>query len=362
MTLLLQTKDDDRRDVEAGASPLDAPKPPPTADEYRAILIKHRKADLKLTRENLNRLAQTYDRALETILQRIEALPDGAARYGTPWINAQLSLFADIRTELDRYRREYADMLDVSMIASAQQVADREAEVARLVGAPPQQNLFPTFERTVTVSGVEVSVRYGALALEAVQGVANRYYSDGLNLSERLYNLTGATKQTLEDAIVEALATGTSARDLAEQIREIMSADGVDTPRYRAMRIARSEISTAFREAHTRSTIDPATGGMKSYIAGIRWNLSLSHEIPDICDVWAAHDEGLGPGIYSADSVPSDHPHGLCFQTSELKELPGVIPKMMTTTPDVSKVPPSQISYYAQRGDAPAQALLAKGE
>ena len=278
-------KDDRREELTVGT-----PSPTPTGDDYRAILVRHRKTQLVMTRENFQRLARTYDEAVDHIIERVMAVMDGVDRNGTPWLRAQLNLMQEIRARQDAYRRDYAELLDQSMLNSAQIAADREAEVARLVGVTPAQNLAPVLSRSaVLTTGVEVGVQFGSLAASAVEDVANRYYEDGLKLSDRLFNLSAETLKTVEDTIVRGIADGSSARNIATALQEAMSADGAATPRYNAMRIARTEVNASFRESHRRSVIDPNTGGMKDYITGIRWNLSLSHKDADICDVWAGH-------------------------------------------------------------------------
>jgi hypothetical protein len=366
MTLLLtDRKDEPPRETPISPSvPTPAVQVSPTAAEYRALLVKHRHTQLLDTHKNIKRLQQTYDRAAEAILARVRALPDTVDRNGLGWLRAQLNIMRGIREELDRFRKDYAGLLDLSMISSAQAAADREAEVARLVGAPSDPRLYVTADRAITLStGEGIAVQFGALARDAVVEVANRYYRDGIQLSQRLHNLSQMTREVVEDTIVRAIADGTSARGLAIELQRVMSAEGKATPRHHAMRIARTEINNSFREAHTKSVIDPATGGTKSYIVGVKWNLSLSHARsgPDICDIWAAHDEGLGVGVYSPDSVPVDHPHGLCFQTSVLKAFPDVIPSTMTMQPQVDKVPESHVRYYAERlNDPVAIARLAQ--
>lgn len=347
MTLSLSTKDD-RREEPAALAP---GAKTPTAAEYRAILVKHRRTQLQHTRENLQRLAQSYDRAADAILERVRALPDKVERTGVGWLRAQLNAMQGIRQELERFRTDYAGMLDLSMISSAQEAADREAEVARLVGAPDDPRLFVNAERSITLStGQGVSVQFGRLAKEAVEGVANRYYRDGIQLSQRLYKLSSETRQQVENTIVSGIASGTSARDMALQLQQVLSADGADTPLYRAKRIAITETNHAFREAHTRSTMEPS-GALKSYIVGIRWSLSASHKDLDMCDCYAVHDGGLGPGVYEPDDVPGSHPHCRCYQTSEMREFPGVIPP--GKKPNAEEVPESVIRYAAEKEKDP---------
>jgi hypothetical protein len=74
--------------------------------------------------------------------------------------------------------------------------------------------------------------------------------------------------------------------------------------------LARTEITAAAG----RSTINASL--INPYVAGIKWNLSLSHPCCDICDDLAAGGED-GDGVYPKNDVPSypAHPHEICYLT-----------------------------------------------
>ena len=48
-----------------------------TAKEYRALLVEHRKRQLEVTAENVQRLERTFDAAAASILEKVKGLPDG---------------------------------------------------------------------------------------------------------------------------------------------------------------------------------------------------------------------------------------------------------------------------------------------
>src|SRR5690606_5467143 len=77
---------------------------------------------------------------------------------------------------------------------------------------------------------------------------------------------------------------------------------------YEALRLARTEMSAAFGEGTiAASRVAP------SYI-GMKWVLSGSHPVPDICDTLSTYDSGLGPGVYPPGDEPPypAHPNCLC--------------------------------------------------
>lgn len=333
----------------------------PTAADYRRILVDARKAQLKATAENVRRLERTYNLAAQSLADQLANLPGYMLTDRGALEQAYLRvLLGSIDRTLGTLRSDYARLLDVSLLDSAQAAAERERQVEDLMGssAAKDPRLLADLSRSVTLSdGSALGVQFGRLAQGAVEATTTRYYRDGLKLSDRLYQLDRAGRRMIEDTIVQAVAEGTSAKDLATRLQATFVEAGSAGPRYQAMRIARTEINAAHREAHIRGTMTE-TGALKDHIQGIRWQLSLSsHKVSDVCDVWAAHEEGLGPGIYLPANVPSEHPHGLCVTVSVLKAFPDV--GLPAKKPNVADVPDAQIDYYAAQGDVPAQAARA---
>ena len=130
----------------------------------------------------------------------------------------------------------------------------------------------------------------------------------------------------MRDLIQESVAIGqdavTTARMIQQYVRQGAQTLAKDYPNmmkrmkgrvpgdicYEALRLARTEMTAAFGEGTIAAArVSP------SYI-GMKWVLSHSHPVADICDVLAAHDEGLGRGVYSPGNEPPypAHPNCLC--------------------------------------------------
>ncbi len=342
----LLTKDD--RAPEAAA---------PTAQDYESLLVRARSRQLELSAENLTRLMTTYDSAAKQIVGRIAALPPATDRL--PYLRAQLQLLSDIRTTLEGLARDYGQLLTASTLQLAQAAADREQEVALLVGAGSQPGLAATAQQAFVLSdGAEVVASFGTMARGAVEAAANRYYADGLKLSDRLGRLSDLSRRTVEDTLLTGLSAGTSARDLAKQMEGALLSDAGKMPRARAMLIAQTEINNAHREAAVMAASDGA-GGVKPYVSGIGWRLSASHKLPDECDLYAADDTGLGTGNYLPGNVPVSHPRCRCYVAPILVEFPDM--QFVRKEPDAGAVPRSEVERLARQGDVVAQRWLASG-
>ncbi|RUM29505.1 MAG: hypothetical protein DSY32_03165 [Aquifex sp.] len=78
---------------------------------------------------------------------------------------------------------------------------------------------------------------------------------------------------------------------------------------YYMKRIARTEVSNVLHVSTIRKT------ERDRFVIGYRWRLSPAHGRPDICDVYANVNFGLGRGVWPKDKVPrrKAHPHCTCL-------------------------------------------------
>ena len=82
-----------------------------------------------------------------------------------------------------------------------------------------------------------------------------------------------------------------------------------DKQLYRLKTIAWTESAHAYLRTVVALTQDDPD------VAGYQWRLSRSHPRPDICDVYANVDYGLGRGVHPKDKLPPHpaHPHCMCY-------------------------------------------------
>ena len=74
-------------------------------------------------------------------------------------------------------------------------------------------------------------------------------------------------------------------------------------------RIARTEVANTYHLAIIKQTEED------EFVIGYKWELSPAHERPDICDVYASVNFGLGKGVWPKKRVPrrKAHPHCTCL-------------------------------------------------
>ena len=170
-------------------------------------------------------------------------------------------------------------------------------------------------------------------------------------MSDKLWQQSGIYKQELEEAISCAIQKGTSAITLSKQISKYIldfpllkkdykerfgKASQAKDCEYRSIRLARSEINMAYRQAENERW------KQMDFVVGFEIKLSSSHHhrMPhgDICDTLA--------GKYPKDFVWTGwHPNDLCYKIPILKtedefwEWDGLSDASTTSVNEVKDVP-----------------------
>lgn len=158
--------------------------------------------------------------------------------------------------------------------------------------------------------------------------------SGGFTISQRVWNLTEATRAQIDYFVAEGLTSGRSATKLSSDLQrylkepekrfrrlrnpetgKLMLSDpaknyhpgtGVYRSSYKnALRLARNEINIAYR------TADIERRKNLPFVLGIQVNLSPAHEVRDICDDLV----GLYPKEFKFTGF---HANCLCYTTSQL--------------------------------------------
>lgn len=163
----------------------------------------------------------------------------------------------------------------------------------------------------------------------AVEAVWARTHN-GLHLSDRIWRHDQKYRMAMSEIIQDGVAIGedpvVTARQLEKYVRrgrktlaadypEMMDRMGSRIPQdvsYEAIRLVRTETAAAFGEGTIAAAkVSPSYVGMK-------WVLSSSHPVPDICDDLANADHGLGNGVWPPGQEPMmpAHPNCLCVLIS----------------------------------------------
>lgn len=145
--------------------------------------------------------------------------------------------------------------------------------------------------------------------------------TNGMNLSQRIWNLSNSYKQGLEAALSVAIERGTSAVTLSKQVSKYLNnypqlratyaakygkAVNIRDCQYESARLARTEINMAYR------TAENVRWQQMDFIVGYEIKTSGSHPEHDICDTLK--------GKYPKDFVwVGWHPQCLCYKIPIMK-------------------------------------------
>jgi hypothetical protein len=121
-------------------------------------------------------------------------------------------------------------------------------------------------------------------------------------LSAKVYNNRALHDGKIEQIIRSGLVSNLSAKELADAVYKYVSPTTPGGASYAAMRLARTEVNNAF---HERQLL----GAKRPGVSAVKWNLSGSHKVPDLCNEYASHGDN---GRWPVREVP-EKPHPQCF-------------------------------------------------
>lgn len=150
-----------------------------------------------------------------------------------------------------------------------------------------------------------------AKARRNVQSMMIKVLGQDRPLSARLYSSEALANKSVERTVLRHLSRGSSAAELAKDVRDFFNPKTNGGVAHSAKRLARTEIINAF---HAQSKADALE---RPWINEVRWNLSKSHppRQPE-CEC----DRNARIGVFPADSVPNKpHPNCLCFITAVIR-------------------------------------------
>lgn len=273
-------------------------------NEYQKRVLEGRKEFLKLAQRQEKELLKIYEEASRHVSYKLsKAKPGGLTSRYLNELNKSIDRYIlELRTNLSKSVKE--GMEASSQIASAVQLSYLDAIV-------PTEDIKSTFNKMFTQLPTNITK----------QLISGKYYSDGLTLDQRLWNITKKNASDIDTLIKINVSKGANARELAKELDEYINPLRRITPKtleagmskkisYNAQRLARTSLTHANTEAYIQGS------KMNPFCQGLKWNLSPSHSTrmhgkTDICDEYAGK-------VFKPNEVPiQQHPNCLCFFTQE---------------------------------------------
>lgn len=285
------------------------------AGEYSKEALEARKKFIELRHmqdvEISSMLYRMADQVASEIRKEIVNLPFGTS-----------SLQLDYMEKLEKVLRQEAEKLNINMTKAVKGYIERAVEGGSGFSRAVTVNLFDAAE----IKSIQVDEMFYRINRRVVDACWQRTQK-GLKLSDMIWQKGQNFSNDITEIVRQSIVTGqdavTTARTLERYVRQDTKTIVKDYPNlmkhlegkvpknlcYESLRLVRTETTSAFGEATIAAAkISP------SYL-GIKWVLSKSHPIPDICDDLAAHEEGLGRGVYRPGNEPHfpAHPNEMCF-------------------------------------------------
>lgn len=250
-------------------------------------------------------------------------------------------LYARIAAQLSAREQELQNYSNMGSIMQQQVVRSLQAQLTSEI-----RSLWDNVENSVQTSmfdissnvlsntqdwlagyGINTNISVAYVSRDIVQSISlgkiydvNPVTGERWSLSSAIWGHSAADQQAIQDIIAIGLAQGKSAYDIAKDLEIYVNPEkqgDADWSKiypgknrvvdYNALRLARTLVSHAYQQSIVRSTLH------NPFVEGLRWSISNSHRVCEACiDLADTDHAGLGPGVFRKDSVPLDHPNGMC--------------------------------------------------
>jgi len=272
------------------------------AGEYKRWALEARKKYIELRLRQDPEIRGLYIRAADRVARELRKLA--------------------LKTPSSYLRKRQLEELEAALRAEAEKLAGnlekalgKHIEQAVDAGAGYSQGVLLGLLKEAGMNIGEIRSMFATVNRQAVEACWART-KNGLFLSDRIWEKSEKFQATMRDLVQESVAIGQdavkTARMLQQYVRQGAQTLAKDYPNmmkrmkgripgdicYEALRLVRTETTAAFGEGTIAAArVSPSYKGMK-------WVLSKSHPVTDICDTLAAHDEGLGKGVYLPGNEP----------------------------------------------------------
>ena len=322
------------------------------AGDYQKWALSARKQYINLRLRQDKEIANLYIRSADRIAKELQQI-------GTTTVSGQIR--KKHFKELEKSLRAEAELIQKGLTEAFVDYINSSTKAGAGFTQGVVLNLLD--QAGLKTSGIrKLFSRVNKQAVEAIWARTR----NGLYLSDRIWKQIEKYRNTMRDLIQESVAIGQDAVTTARMIQQYVREGAMTLTKkypdmmkrmkgripgnisYEALRLARTEMSAAFGEgAIAAARVAP------SYI-GMKWVLSGSHPVPDICDTLSTYDSGLGPGVYPPGDEPPypAHPNCLCALVPVHEEPEKFVEKLKRWTENPESEPELEQWYqniYKQR-------------
>ncbi len=268
-------------------------------NEYQKKALEARKKVSKLTLDEQRELLKLYEGVIDNLATK--ATKAGDKTLTKRWL-------ISYKKELEKAKEELRTKIRKQTVKSI----ELSAEIATF---PEEWFYKEVFNKIDMDTGPHFIEMFSQVKKDVVEDIiSGRLYKDNSTLSKRIWSYSRKFESDIQYMINQGILEGKSALELARDLEELVKEPskrpanwGKVYPNlrntkveYNSVRLAR----TAINHSYQTSTIKSSS--MNPFIEGIEWQSALLHG--RTCDVCRERHER----IYAIESVPLDHPNGLC--------------------------------------------------
>lgn len=163
--------------------------------------------------------------------------------------------------------------------------------------------------------GIDSKVYRDSVLMQATDNVPTLIArgANNIPLADSVYGAKNLADGMVDRVINRNILLGRSAKQMADEVRNLIDPNVRGGVSYAAKRLGRTELNNAFHTTQVNLRRNTP------WVVAMLWNLSGSHPKPDECNEYAetSHYTGGQPGAYRTNEVPQKpHPNCLCFMTS----------------------------------------------
>lgn len=271
-------------------------------NEYLRLVSEAQNKRIQLTKEQVKNIRDLYKEVSKDLSKRAKKANKNSLN--KRWLKDYEKQFKDDIKELNKILRKN---IEKSIVRSAEYATGIQMNFFDMLSVRYELNTKETF-----------SNMFSQIPQEVLQELINgEIYKDGRGLSERLwFNGVKANADfdyIIQKGILEKKSTYELAKDLAYYVnpevkknwnfKKIYPNVGNKKIEYNSFRLAVTSISHAYQLSLQRSC------KANPFVEGIKWNTSNSHR--DTCNLCRSRNGK----IYTPDTLPLDHPNGICTFT-----------------------------------------------
>ncbi|GMK47650.1 hypothetical protein PghCCS26_47800 [Paenibacillus glycanilyticus] len=221
-----------------------------------------------------------------TRLELIELLNEYAGKDGTIPRGRVNTLLRDLAGIEDNIRKYGTSALDsVIKETAAYGTAAAEAAVVKTLG-----------------DSAGLGISFNRMNADVFSYVVNRFDTDGLVLSDRIWRMAGETRDELNKVIRSAIIRGQDLKTTVAQVRGVYANDT-----WKIKRLVVTEGNTAYRAA------DAIYAQKSDVVSGLQIHRGKADRPDHKCTVLSLADSyGMGTGVYPATATEIYNPHPNC--------------------------------------------------